>query len=176
MRRGRNAKGAVMFAGFSQFTWFHTILSLMAIIAGFVVVRDLFASRTQRVWTGIFIAAAALTSATGFGFTAPFGPSHVVGILSLVLLTGSSLALYVFHLAGPWRWTHAITQTLAQFLLVFVLVAQGFKKVPALAAIAPTQSEPPFAAAEGVVAAIFLALAVAAAMRFRPATAGTTPT
>ena len=92
-----------MFAGFSAFTWFHTILSLMAIIAGFVVVRDLFASRTQRAWTGFFIAAAALTSAT-----APFGPSHVVGILSLVLLTGSSLALYVFHLAGPWRFCPSV--------------------------------------------------------------------
>jgi hypothetical protein len=165
-----------MFAGFSAFTWFHTILSLLAIIAGFVVVRDLFASRTPRVWTGFFIVTAALTSATGFGFTAPFGPSHVVGIVSLVLLAGSSLALYVFHLAGPWRWIYAITQTLAQFLLLFVLVAQGFKKVPALAAIAPTQSEPPFAVAEGVVLAIFLALAVAAAVRFRPDFAGTTST
>jgi hypothetical protein len=165
-----------MFAGFSAFTWFHTILSLLAIIAGFVVVRDLFASRTPPVWTGFYIATAALTSATGFGFTAPFGPSHVVGIISLALLAGSTLALYVFHLAGPWRWMYAITQTLAQFLLVFVLVAQVFKKVPVLAAIAPTQSEPPFAAAEGVVLAIFLALAVAAAMRFRPAATGAAPT
>jgi hypothetical protein len=149
-----------MFAGSSACAWFHTILSLLAIIAGFVVVRD----------------TAALTSVTGFGFTAPFGPSHVVGIVSLVLLAGSTLALHVFHLAGPWRWMYAIPQTPAQFLLLFVLVAQGFKKVSALAAIAPTQSEPPFAAAEGVVLAIFLALAVAAAAHFRPGTAGTMPT
>jgi hypothetical protein len=126
-----------MFAGFSAFTWFHTILSLLAIIAGFVVVRDLFASRTVRVWTGFFIATAALTSATGFGFAAPFGPSHVVGIVSLVLLAGSALALYVFH-------------------------SQGFKNVPALDALAPIQSEPPFATAEGVLLAIFLALAAGA--------------
>jgi len=165
-----------MFGGVSAFTWLHTFLSLIAIIAGFVVVRDLLASRISRRWTGFFIATAALTSATGFGFTAPFAASHVVGIISLVLLAGSSLALYVFHLAGPWRWMYAITQTLAQFLLVVVLVAQVFKKVPTLSAIAPTQSEPPFAAAEGVVLAIFLALAVAAAMRFRPTTADTTPT
>ena len=164
-----------MFAGFSLFTWFHTILSLIAIITGFVVVRDLLAARTPPVWTGLFIATAALTSGTGFGFTAPFGPSHVVGILSLALLVGSTVALYVFHLAGPWRWIYAISQTLALFLLVFVLVAQVFKKVPALAAIAPTQSEPPFAVAEGVVLAVFLVLSVAAALRFRPA-AGAAPT
>jgi len=157
-----------MFAGFSLFTWLRTILSLIAIITGFVVVRDLLASRTSAVWTGLYIATAALTSATGFGFTAPFGPSHEVGILSLALLVGSTLALYVFHLAGPWRWMYAISQTLALVLLVFVLVAQIFKKVPALAVIAPTQSEPPFAAAEGVVLAFFLVLAVAAALRFRP--------
>jgi hypothetical protein len=122
-----------MFAGFSLFTWFHTILSLIAIIAGFVVVRDLFASHSSPVWTFLFIATAALTSVTGFGFTAPFRPSHVVGVISLVLLAGSTLALYVFRLAGPWRWIYAISQTLAQFLRVFVLVAQVFKKVPAFA-------------------------------------------
>jgi len=96
----------------------------------------------------------------------------VVGIISLALLAGSMLALYAFHLAGPWRWIYAVTQTLAQFFLLFVLVAQAFKKVPALATLAPTQSEPPFAASEGVVLAIFLALAIGAAMRFRPANAG----
>jgi len=161
-----------MFAGFTAFTWLHTILSLIAIMTGFVVVRDLFASRVSPAWTGIYIATAVLTSATGFGFTAPFGPSHVVGIISLALLAGSMLALYAFHLAGPWRWIYAVTQTLAQFYLLFVLVAQAFKKVPALATLAPTQSEPPFAASEGVVLAIFLALAIGAAMRFRPANAG----
>ena len=144
----------------------------MPSLTGFVVVRDLFASRVSPAWTGIYIAAAVLTSATGFGFTAPFGPSHVVGIISLALLAGSMLALYAFHLAGPWRWIYAVTQTLAQFFLLFVLVAQAFKKVPALATLAPTQSEPPFAASEGVVLAIFLALAIGAAMRFRPADAG----
>jgi hypothetical protein len=115
--------------------------------------------------------ATALTSATGFGFKAPFGPSHVVGVILLVLLAGSTLALYVLHPAGWWPRMEAIGQTLA----LFVLVAQVFKKVPALAATAPTQSEPPFAAAEGVVLVIFLAL-VAAARRFRPLTVGTMPT
>jgi hypothetical protein len=72
--------------------------------------------------------ATALTSATGFGFKAPFGPSHVVGVILLVLLAGSTLALYVLHPAGWWPRMEAIGQTLA----LFVLVAQVFKKVPAL--------------------------------------------
>src|SRR5262245_49581127 len=129
-----------MFAGFTAFTWFHTILSLVAIVAGFVVVPDLLASRTLPAWTGIYIATAVLTSVTGFGFTAPFGPAHVVGIISLVLLAGAIIALYGFHLAGPWRWIYAVAQTLAQYFLVFVLVAQIFRKVPALHALAPTEA------------------------------------
>ena len=160
-----------MLAGFTAFTWFHTILSLVAIVAGFVVVRDLLVSRTPRLWTGVFIWTAVLTSATGFGFSAPFGPSHVFGIISLVLLAGSIAGLYVFHLGGAWRWIYALAQTIAQYLLVFVLIAQLFKKVPALAALAPTQSEPPFAIAQGALFVVFLALAIAVAAKFRPAQA-----
>lgn len=158
-----------MILGFSLFTWFHTILSLAAIVAGFVVVRDLLASRTPATWTAVYIATAVLTSVTGFGFTAPFGPAHVVGIISLVLLAGSIIALYGFHLAGRWRWIYAVAQTLAQYLLVFVLVVQFFRKVPALHVLAPTKSEPPFAIAQGAVLVIFVALTIAAAVKFRPA-------
>src|SRR5262245_22982553 len=70
-------------------------------IAGLVAVRNLFASHSPRGWTALFIATAALTIARDFGFTAPFGPSHVVGIISLVLFAGSTLALYVFPCCGP---------------------------------------------------------------------------
>jgi hypothetical protein len=157
-----------MFAGFTAFTWFHTILSLVAIAAGFVVVRDLLVSRTQSFWTTTFIWTAVLTSVTGFGFTAPFGPSHVVGIVSLVLLAGSIAALYAFHLDGPWRWVYAVCQTLAQYFLVFVLVVQLFRKIPALHALAPNESEPPFAIAQGVVLVIFIALTISAAAKFHP--------
>jgi hypothetical protein len=56
----------------------------------------------------------------------------------------------------------------ALYLNVFVLVAQGFMKVPALHALAPTQSEPPFAIVQGIVLVIFIALGIAAAIKFRP--------
>ena len=93
-----------MILGFTPFTWFHTILSLVALVAGFVVVRDLFASRTPSSWTATYIATAVLTSVTGFGFNFPFGASHVVGIISLVILVGVIAAYYVFQLGGAWRW------------------------------------------------------------------------
>jgi hypothetical protein len=50
---------------------------------------------------------------------------------------------------------------------VFVLVAQLFMKVDALKTLAPTQSEPPFAIAQGTVLLIFIVLGTLAAKRFR---------
>ena len=160
-----------MFVGFTAFTWFHTILSLVAIVAGFVVLRELLASRTPPAWTGIYIATAVLTSVTGFGFDAPFQASHVFGIISLVLLAGAIIALYGTRLAGSWRWIYAVGQVLALYLLVFVLVVQLFRKVPALRALAPTELEPPFAIAQGILLVVFVVLTVRAAMKFRPTAA-----
>jgi hypothetical protein len=56
----------------------------------------------------------------------------------------------------------------ALYLNVFVLVAQLFQKVPALSAIAPTQSEPPFLGAQLAVMVVFVGVAVAAVKRFHP--------
>jgi hypothetical protein len=47
------------------------------------------------------------------------------------------------------------------------LIAQLFRKVPALHPLAPTGSEPPFLVAQTVVMIIFVALAVLAAENFR---------
>jgi hypothetical protein len=58
---------------------------------------------------------------------------------------------------------------LAFYLNVFVLVVQLFEKVPILTRLAPTQSEAPFAVAQLVVLAIFVALGVLAVKRFHPA-------
>jgi hypothetical protein len=43
---------------------------------------------------------------------------------------------------------------------------QGFEKVPALRAMAPTQSEPPFLVAQLVVMALFIVLTIVAVKKF----------
>ena len=63
-----------------------------------------------------------------------------------------------------------ISAVIALYLNVFVLVVQLFEKVPALKAMVPTQSEPPFVATQVVVMAIFVGIGYAAAMRFREQT------
>jgi hypothetical protein len=85
----------------------------------------------------------------------------------VLVLAVAILARYTFRLAAGWRRTYAISAMIALYLNVFVLIAQAFQKVPALKAMAPTQSEPPFLLTQVVVMAIFVALAVFAAIRFR---------
>jgi len=151
----------------TTFVGFHTWLSLIAIVAGFPVASGLLHGHTRGGWTGVFLSTAFATSATGFGF--PFNgvlPSHIVGAISLALIIVAGFALYAFRLEGAWRRIYAITAMLAFYLLVFVLVAQAFMKVPPLRALAPTQSEPPFAIAQGVLLLVFVVLTWLAARRF----------
>jgi hypothetical protein len=116
-------------------------------------------------WTALFLATTVLTSVTAFFFpSTSFGPAHVVGVLSLVV--PAIVALYFFRLAGPWRWVYIVGAVLAVYLNVFVAVVQAFQKLPPLAALAPTQSEPPFLIAQLVVMAIFIVLGVVAVKRF----------
>jgi hypothetical protein len=113
--------------------------------------------------TAIFLAGTVATSVTGFGF--PFDhllPSHKVGIISLVILAVAILARYGLRLAGAWRRVYVICAAIALYLNVFVAVVQAFLKIPALTALAPTQAEPPFAIAQLVVLALFIALTVVA--------------
>jgi hypothetical protein len=58
----------------------------------------------------------------------------------------------------------------ALYLNCFVLVVQSFMKIPFFHALAPTQKEPPFAVAQGVVLILFIGLAIAAFKKFRPMT------
>jgi hypothetical protein len=154
----------------STFTWVHTALSVVALIAGLIVVLGLFSSRTLDGWTAIFLVTAIATSATGFGFPfQSFGASHWVGVISLLVLALAVLARYVLHYAGAWRWLYAVCTVVAFYFLVFVLIAQAFKKVPSLAALAPTLSEPPFAIAQVAVLVIFAVIIVVTAQKFRPA-------
>jgi hypothetical protein len=147
----------------------HVILSLVGIISGLIVLYGLLTGGLSGAWTAVFLVTTILTGLTGFPLP-PFGfdPPRAVGVISLVLLAGAVFAYYVRNLEGAWRWIYVACATAALYLNVFVLVVQGFLKVPFLHALAPTQSEPPFAVTQGVVLLIFIALGVWAARKFDP--------
>lgn len=156
----------------STFTMLHVIISLVGIVSGIIVLLGLLGSRRTPGWTALFLLTTILTSVTGFGF--PFTkllPSHMIGILSLVLLAIACIALYGMKLTGAWRWIYAVTAMIALYLNIFVLIIQSFLKIPALTALAPGNppSGPVFAVVQGLVLVVFVIVIVATARRFRPA-------
>jgi uncharacterized membrane protein YhaH (DUF805 family) len=82
------------------------------------------------------------------------------------VLAVAIIARYARHLVGAWRRMYVVGAVVALYLNVFVLIVQLFLKVPALKAIAPTQSEPPFVIAQLAVLAVFIALGVVTVRRF----------
>jgi hypothetical protein len=151
------------------FTLVHVLLSLIGIVSGFVVVFGLLAARRLDGWTALFLASTVATSVTGFGF--PFHrlmPSHIVGIISLLVLAVAIVARYARHLAGPWRWIYVVGAVLSLYLNFFVLIVQAFQKVPALRAVAPTQSEPPFVVAQVVALVMFVVFGIVGTIKFHP--------
>ena len=155
----------------AAFTQFHVILSLIGIISGIVVVLAMLRLNRSPAMTALFLVTTAATSATGFLFHfASFGPPEIIGVISLLVLAAAILALYTYKLAGSWRWIYVVSAVFALYLNVFVGVVQTFQKVPAFHALAPTQTEPPFAVAQGLVFIVFVALALGVLRKFHPGT------
>jgi hypothetical protein len=154
----------------STFTMLHVIISLVGIVSGLIVMSGLLGSKRMPGWTALFLLTTILTSVTGFGF--PFTallPSHMIGILSLVLLAIACIALYGMKLSGAWRWIYAVTAMIALYLNIFVLIIQSFLKIPALTALAPGNppSGPAFAVVQGLVLLFFVLVIIGTVRRFR---------
>jgi hypothetical protein len=155
----------------ATFTLVHVIISLIAIAAGFVVLSGLLGSNRMAGMTALFLLTTILTNATGFLF--PFEkllPSHIIALLSLVLLAIACLALYGMKLSGAWRWIYVVTALLSLYFNVFVLVIQSFLKIPALTALAPGNppAGPVFAVVQGIVLVFFVVVIIGSVRRFRP--------
>jgi hypothetical protein len=139
------------------FTNLHVVISLVAILAGLVVVRGSLRSERLPIWTPLFLITTILTSVTGFLFpSAIVTPAQIIGAISLVVLAAAVAALYLFRLHGPWRWIYIVTAFLALYLNFFVLVVQGFQKIAFLHALAPNGNEPAFIVTQGIVLLCFL--------------------
>ena len=160
----------------ATFTTIHVVITLIAIAAGFVVMFAMLGSHRVPGWTAIFLLMTVLTSVTGFMFPiSGFTPALAVGAISLVLLAVAIFALYARHLAGASRWLYVVTALASLYLNVFVLIVQSFEKLKILNPQAP-QIGPPFAGAtntqfaiaQGLVLLFFVAVGIAALIKFRP--------
>jgi len=145
------------------------LISLAGIFSGLVAMFGMLAGKRLDGWTKWFLITTVLTSVTGFFFPFHgFTPAYAVGVISLVFLALAIFARYRRQLVGPWRWLYVISAMIALYLNVFVGVVQAFLKIPALHAIAPTQTEPPFQITQLVTLGLFVLLTIIAAIRFRP--------
>jgi len=133
-----------------QFTTLHVLISFVGIIAGLIALPAFARGRILPRTNVIFLGFTLLTSLTGFLFPiVAFTPALGTGIVSTLVLAVAFWAWYARKLAGRAAPVYAVTATMALWLNLFVLVVQSFLKVPALNALAPTGTEPPFAAAQG---------------------------
>jgi hypothetical protein len=151
----------------ATFTLLHVLISLAGIGAGFIVLYGLIAGKRLDGWTAIFLVTTVLTSLTGFLF--PFKhlqQSHIVGVISQLVLAVAIFGRYVRNLVGAWRWIYVVGAVLSLYLNVFVAIVQAFLKVPALKAMAPHQTEPPFVLAQVVAMAVFVILGIIAVRKF----------
>jgi hypothetical protein len=154
-----------------NFTLLHVVISLVAVASGLVVMFGMLGSQRMPALTGIFLVTTILTSVTGLMF--PFTellPSHVLSIISLVLLAIACVALYGRRLSGFWRPVYVVTALVSLYINVFVLVIQSFLKIPVLHALAP--GDPPnatiFAIVQGIVLLLFAVAIIGVWRRFRP--------
>ncbi len=135
------------------YTIIHTLISLVAIFTGFVVLFGLLAGNRPDGWTKWFLI---------------FTPAIKLGIISSVVLVVTIYARYGKRLTGAWRWIYALGAVLSLYFNVFVGIVQSFEKIPALNAMAPTQTEQPFKLTQLSVLVLFVVLGFVAAIRFRP--------
>ncbi len=134
-----------------QFTTLHVLISFVGIIAGLIALPAFARGRILPRTNVIFLWFTLLTSLTGFLFPIlAFTPALGTGIVSTLVLAIAFWAWYARKLAGRAAPIYAVTATMALWLNLFVLVVQSFLKVPALNALAPNGTEPPFATAQGV--------------------------
>ena len=151
------------------YTIIHTLISLVAIFTGFVVLFGLLSDKRFDGWTKWFLITAVATTVTGFFFPFHgFTPAIGLGLISLPILALTIYARYPYNLAGAWRLIYVLGAVISLYFYVFVGVVQSFEKIPALDAMAPTQTEQPFKFTQLTVLSLFVILAIVAVIRFRP--------
>ena len=134
-----------------------------------MVVSGMLQNRHSGVWAAIYLVLIALTSLTGYPIPPlGFGPPQVIGTISLVVIILAAPHLRLPPERGVARHLSVVTAVAALYFDCFVGVVQALGKIPALHALAPTQSSPGFAVAQTGVLVIFVLLGYFGLKRFHP--------
>ncbi|MEJ0028050.1 MAG: hypothetical protein WDN01_18650 [Rhizomicrobium sp.] len=154
-----------------SFVFVHTLITLVAIVAGLIMLAGMLRNARQDLVHAIFLLFSVLTAITGFVIQiAPVTPAVAFGFLLSVLLVLALAARYLHGMAGAWRWIYVVTAVASLYLNCFVLVVQSFLKVPALHRLVPSvpPAGPLFGATQAAVLIAFVVAGYFAVRRFRP--------
>lgn len=162
----------------STFTTLYVVLSLVGIASGALVLLRPSASPKATGLTALFLATSIAASITGLLFlfaAVRFRMGHALGVVSLVVLVPTVLALYRHRLAGAWRWIFVGGATIALYLNAFIGLMQAFAKIGFLRTLPPTAFASPLLLAHLLLLAICLWLGVHALTSLQPGCAPARP-
>jgi hypothetical protein len=138
----------------------HILVSLVAIVAGIGVCRDMLKGRLRGIWTKPFYGMILLTLLTSFLFPITgMTPGLAIAILGMVIFVPLAVTLLRPVFRTVWGRSAFVVGTLALFYFdCLVLVVQAFQKIPLLHAVAPTGQEVPVIVCQILVLSAFLYL------------------
>jgi uncharacterized membrane protein len=151
-------KGITMVYGLTQLGVWHTAISLIALVAGFVAFFKYKEISWQNTVGQVYVAATAIVCLTGFGIFqhGGFGKPHVLGIITLIALAVAATAelTAVFGKASRYIKTVAYSAT---FLFHWIpAVTETSTRLPLGAPLLANAEAPELKAATGVLLVLFL--------------------
>src|SRR3977135_2243298 len=130
--------------GLTPLGTFHTVISLIAVVAGFVALgRDKEIS-TRSAAGAVFFWGTVITCLTGFGIFrhGGFGNPHVLGIVTLIVLGVALAAERGSAFGGVSRYVATVGYSLGLFLHFIPATVETLKRLPGAAPCPPHPPAP----------------------------------
>jgi len=149
----------------------HTLLSLVALATGFAcLARDGRIEAGQRL-ARIYLWATVATCVTGFGIFrhGGFGPPHVLGVITLVVLAFAAWPGGARVFGARWRYVTTVAYSLTLFFHMVPGVTETFTRLPAGRPLFTGPDDPALQPVAGVLFLVFLAGAALQVVQMRRA-------
>jgi uncharacterized membrane protein len=150
--------------GLTPLGTFHTAISLIAVIAGFVALARHKEISTRSTWGWVFVAGTILSCLTGFGIFqhGGFGNPHVLGIVTLVVLAIAVLAERAGWFGRASRYVATVGYSLSFFFHFIPGTVETLTRFPAGA---PYLSNPDDPKAQPIIGMFFLLFLIGAMLQ-----------
>ena len=150
--------------GLTPLGTFHTAISLVAVVAGFVALAREREISTRSLPGSLFFWGTVITCLTGFGIFqhGGFGKPHVLGIVALIVLGVALLGERTGTFARLSRYVATLGYSLALFLHFIPATVETLTRLPAGA---PYLSNPDDPKAQPIIGVFFLIFLIGATLQ-----------